>query len=89
MINPLHFFKMILTVLFGQIKWNKPSWIKYLSRHKILSGFIIIIALILLAVSYQAYRWYQRMPKPEIITAQIIPPAIMPIGCLLYTSRCV
>ncbi|CAM4412396.1 MAG: hypothetical protein LEGION0398_MBIBDBAK_00309 [Legionellaceae bacterium] len=80
MINPLHFFKMILTVLFGQIKWNKPSWIKYLSRHKILSGFIIIIALILLAVSYQAYRWYQRMPKPEIITAQIIPPAIMPIG---------
>lgn len=83
MLNPLalvtRFVKALLTTLFGQINWSSPGWMRYLAQHKRTGWIIVSVLLMLSALSYYSYQWYQRLPQPELITADIAVPGITPL----------
>ncbi|MBA2648711.1 MAG: alpha-2-macroglobulin [Legionella sp.] len=58
--------------LLGHIQWEKPHWLKQMSRKATL-----VLLLLLMAVGMAIY-WYANQPKPNAITAQITAPDITP-----------
>lgn len=72
----------MLNNLFGKISWNTPPWIKYLQERaksnprrfwgSALAGLVVLIS------AWFAYHWYQSLPKPERVVANITVPKLTP-----------
>lgn len=76
-----------ISLLIGQVSWNQPNWLKSLCEKTrsrpgsfwgILLGFIVLVA-----ISVYGYHWYQKLPKPVLVTAHITPPQITPVATVL------
>ncbi len=80
-------FKKIISFLFGNFTWIAPLWaislkqhIKAHPRQYLRVGFITIIIGL---ATYFAYQWFERLPKPEQIIAELTPPKMTPIDKIL------
>lgn len=69
---------LMLTAIFGQFQWRPPFWLQnpVAKRRAILTIIVLVIVCILASVGYI---WYQKLPKPEYISAQISSPKITPL----------
>ena len=70
-------------LLIGQFSWKRPNWLKSLcqkvkSRPGVFWGMVSGLV-ILLAIAFYGYHWYQNIPKPKLITAYITAPKITPV----------
>lgn len=68
--------------LFGKISWNMPPWMQHL-RHKARTQpkpfwGTTLVSIICITAIFVAYYWYQSLPKPQRVIAQITPPQITP-----------
>lgn len=76
-------FGTFLTLFLGKIAWSSPPWLKQLHQYsktkpKIFWG-VLVGVICLLSISIYGYHWYQHLPQPKFITAQITEPAITPL----------
>ena len=66
----------------GSFNWDSPPWIKHLhhriTKHPLASAGLIVSVIVLIAALFLSYRWYQSLPQPERVTAQITQPKITP-----------
>lgn len=74
--------KRFLISIFGNISWSHPAWIQWI-QHKLvgkrwlmMSGLCTLIAILIAAVF--GYRYYQHLPKPTLVYANIVAPPITP-----------
>lgn len=81
----------LLALLVGKINWSSPPWAKHLKQTSInkpktfwcsfLLGIIVIIAAVF------SWQWYQHLPKPQFITADITIPQITPVDDTLVPDN--
>ncbi|HEX2549694.1 MAG TPA: hypothetical protein VHM20_07685, partial [Gammaproteobacteria bacterium] len=70
---------LILTATFGRFHWNPPFWVQNPQmRRRVFMAMIGVVIVCILAVI--SYHWYQKLPKPELITAQITIPKATPLA---------
>lgn len=69
-------FSNTLKTLFGQISWTKPSWFSHFKTKQVWT--LLTPLLIFLIVIFFGFRWYQNLPKPQLITAHITVPEVTP-----------
>ncbi len=70
---------MMLTAVFGQFNWRPPLWVKnpVVKRRAFLS---ILGLLVVCILAFVGFEWYQKLPKPTYISAQISEPAVTPLA---------
>lgn len=75
---------VILENVFGKFNWNRPSWIKYLryqskARPILFFSTCLMLVLLFTAAGFGLH-WYQNLPKPTLVSAEIFAPPITPIA---------
>ena len=67
----------IIRSLIGELHWTPPNWVQRIGRRRFLiaaGGSVLLIA-----VSFAAWRYFESLPKPPRIIAQVVAPGITPI----------
>jgi hypothetical protein len=82
-----NFITNFLAKIFGTITWTMPTWLEnvcdkiidawYVHTKMFISVIITLLTLIILGIG--GYYWYQQLPKPVLVTANITPPPVTPI----------
>lgn len=80
--------------IFGRISWQTPTWLSFLTQKTFLFfrtkkrlAFSIIISLLLLIAAVSGFTyWYQKLPKPVLISADITAPEITPLADKLHPT---
>lgn len=74
-------FHSFLACIFGQISWTKPRWLKFATEDLTITPrnlSILGVVVLILAAAIGGYLYYEHLPRPNLITATITPPAITP-----------
>jgi alpha-2-macroglobulin len=76
-----------INLVIGKVSWNTPPWINYLRnkaavRPNLFWGASLGILFFIAALAY-GYQWYQSLPQPERVIAEINPPKITPVDKVL------
>lgn len=72
--------KIARTVL-GQLSWTPPHWLQrgivrmhlYRRGHPFITAGAVLLVFLLASGSLWTWRWYQRQPKPHVVSAQVAP----------------
>jgi uncharacterized protein YfaS (alpha-2-macroglobulin family) len=72
--------KIARTVL-GQLSWTPPYWLQrgivrmhlYRRGHPFITAGAVLLVFLLASGSLWTWRWYQRQPKPHVVSAQVAP----------------
>ena len=80
--------RKIARTAFGQLSWTPPYWLQrgFVRRRifsaagiRLLAAGIVLLALLLASGSLWTWRWYQRQPKPHMVSAQVAPIPVTPL----------
>lgn len=61
------FFGLLLSPFIGRINWSPPSWLLALAARPIPTMLLVLIG----AGSFGAWHWYQNLPQPYTVQAQV------------------
>ena len=80
----------LLATIFGSVQWQAPEWLQAVIAH-LRSGAnhvrttlrekpgqsagAIALSLIVIAGAFAGWRWYQTLPKPQLVNVEIVAPA--------------
>jgi len=67
----------ILRSLFGELNWTPPGWQRQIGLKRLIVGIGSVAAFTMVAVA--AVRYYDSLPKPTRVVADVIVPGISPI----------
>ena len=67
----------ILRSIFGDLRWTPPEWLRKLGAKRALIGVGLIAIVSTLALA--AVRYYDALPKPTHVVAEVVVPGITPI----------
>ena len=67
----------VLRSVFGKVQWTQPKWLQQLGLKKLMTGIGLAIVLSILAVAVA--RYYDSLPKPTRVVAEVRIPGITPI----------
>lgn len=80
----------LFAVVFGAVEWRAPTWIVFLRRHlralqerlntefrqhPLRSAVLLSLAVALIAGGLWGWRWYQALPKPQLVSFTVEAPA--------------
>ena len=66
-----------LKSIFGEVRWTPPAWLHRLGLRKLLIG--VGLAFALCAIALAAFRYYDSLPKPTRVVAEVVAPGITPV----------
>jgi hypothetical protein len=66
-----------LKSLFGELRWTPPEWFRRIGGRRFLMG--LGVAFLLAVVVGGAWLFYQSLPKPARVVAEVSSPGITPI----------
>lgn len=68
------------SLIFGHITWSCPPWLRYLSYRISSNSRIFLLFLFSALILLGTFYWYQKIPRPDLITAHITAPDITPLA---------
>ena len=79
--------RRIFRTAFGQLSYRPPQWFQrgfarvaiYRRGHPILAAVIVLLAFLIASGSVWTWRWYQRLPKPHMVSATVAPIPVTPL----------
>ena len=79
--NIAHALRRFLEVIFGNISWRPPSWLKRISdgcnrfgrTHPRLVASAVLAILLISCGGAWTWKWYSHLPKPKKVSAKIVP----------------
>jgi alpha-2-macroglobulin len=79
--------RRIFRTAFGQLSWTPPYWMQrgfarmvlFRRGHPLLASIILLLAFVIAGASVRTWRWYQSLPKPHKVYAQVAPIPITPL----------
>ncbi|WP_372628193.1 hypothetical protein, partial [Arsukibacterium sp.] len=72
--------KNIFRSVFGAVQWSAPDWLLRLKQHAKSHPWrfwiVTLLVLVLLAAVVAGYHYYQQLPKPLQVSAEVVTPEI-------------
>src|SRR6478736_2275177 len=79
--------RKIFRTAFGQLSYRPPDWLQrgftrvhiYRRAHPVLAAGIVLGVLLIASGSVWTWKWYQRRPKPQFVSARVEPIPVTPL----------
>ncbi len=79
--------RKIFRTAFGQLSYRPPYWLQrgfartvlFRRGHPVLAAAIVLLTFFIASGSIWTWRWYQRQPKPHVVSATVAPIPVTPL----------
>ncbi len=70
---PMSKLRRLLTLIFGNISWQPPGWLR---EHRRAVVWITVLTLLASAGGWFGYDYYRKLPKPRTVAVSVDPPPV-------------